>query len=184
MVFCTNCGSKNDDGVKFCSSCGKAINGVSNGLDIQKNGNVVKDISKVQFFRFIILGCAIVLCLLFFTLPILRPYPGGNLLVTSLQLASGSVRGVFSTPLIFLALIFPVILGVLAFLKKSFAILRNFSIIYLIAQGIYLLVADSIIRSSNYTGQLLGNNWIIIILIAIVVIISAYCTYVFKDDMN
>jgi RNA polymerase subunit RPABC4/transcription elongation factor Spt4 len=30
MAFCANCGTKIEEGVKFCSGCGKAVNGVSN----------------------------------------------------------------------------------------------------------------------------------------------------------
>jgi len=30
MAFCSNCGGKIEDGVKFCSGCGKPINSISN----------------------------------------------------------------------------------------------------------------------------------------------------------
>ena len=30
MAFCSNCGAKIDEGVRFCSSCGKAVAGVPN----------------------------------------------------------------------------------------------------------------------------------------------------------
>jgi RNA polymerase subunit RPABC4/transcription elongation factor Spt4 len=32
MAFCANCGTKIEEGIKFCSSCGKAVSGVSNEL--------------------------------------------------------------------------------------------------------------------------------------------------------
>ena len=38
-MFCANCGTENDDGVTFCSNCGKSTNGEANS-SIKENAQV------------------------------------------------------------------------------------------------------------------------------------------------
>jgi hypothetical protein len=61
MIFCSNCGEKIEDDVKFCSKCGKAVGGVP--IDnIKKSSGGIKN---KKAFWWLIVPLIIILCLIF-----------------------------------------------------------------------------------------------------------------------
>ena len=114
MAFCSNCGVEIVEGVKFCSSCGKAINGVSNdSVALHSDTNETKD-KNVKNFRYAFMGCALLLCIFFFTLPLVQCSQDSSYTASGWEIATGTGK-LFSEkdkgyPLAFLLIIIPVIL--------------------------------------------------------------------------
>ena len=133
--------------------------------------------------RYIVRGCGILLCILFFTLPLVQCSQDSNLTASGWEIATGTGQlysygnGTDGDPVVFLLLIIPGVLLTLAFLNKSFAILRNISIAGLAAKIIFLIVANARINSSDYQGAyvLTGYNWLVVLIYVGLVGFTYYC---------
>ena len=80
-------------------------------------------------------------------------------------------------PLVFLLIIIPIILVVLAFLNKPFTVLRIVSIAGLGAKIIFMIVAYQKISSDDYGGALVLTpyNWFVLAIYAGLIIFIQYC---------
>ena len=122
------------------------------------------ELSKQTLFKIIIGGVALIMCLLFFVAPLLKnvemAFFGEKSGYTAFNFATGS-NGAGSFPVAFLWLIAPIVLAILAFMKRSFKILCGASTLCLILQIVFIVVI-SIMRDSN--EALTGANWVILAL--------------------
>jgi hypothetical protein len=126
------------------------------------------DKSKLKNYRNIVKICALLLCVLFFTLPLVQCTRDSSKNASCWEIATGT-GDLFREkdsgyPFAFLLIIIPVIILAAAFANKSFGILRNISIGGLLAKIIFLIYASSIINSDNYKGafELTGYNWLVL----------------------
>jgi len=125
---------------------------------------------------------ALLLCVFFFTLPLVKCSQDGSYTASGLEIATGTGK-LFSEsskegyPLAFLLLIIPVILLIVSFVSKSFAMLRNISIVGLLAKIVFLIYANSILNSGENKGafELTGNNYLILVIYIGLCAIAFYC---------
>jgi len=137
--------------------------------------------SKQKLYKNIIKGSAILLCVLFFTLPLVQCSQDSSLTASGWEIATGT-GDLFGEkdsgyPLAFLLLIIPAILLILAFTNKSLKLLRNTSIAGLLAEIIFLIYANSLLNSSKYKGafKLTGANWLVSIIYIALCALTFYC---------
>ena len=120
------------------------------------------ELSKQTLFKIIIGGVALIMCLLFFVVPLLidlvEQMGGEHSGYTAFNFATGS-NGAQSFPVAFLLLIAPVALAILAFIKQSFKILCGVSAICLILQIVFVIATSSMRASGE---ALTGANWMIL----------------------
>ena len=102
--------------------------------------------------------CALVMCILFFTVPLIDV---GRVSLTGLDFVVGK-RGYVQFPSIILLLIAPALLSILAFKKISYKILSVLSSICLAFEIVYLVIASSMLSSWQYSGEITGGNWLIL----------------------
>ena len=124
--------------------------------------------TKKKKFKYIIQGAAIVLCIFFFTLPLVQCSQDNSLTASGLEIATGT-GDLFSESdsgyhLAFLLLIVPVILIIAAFTGKSFAVLRNISITGLGAEIVFLIYAYAQMNSGDRKGvfEFTSFNWLVL----------------------
>ncbi|MCL2277648.1 MAG: hypothetical protein FWC21_07090 [Treponema sp.] len=134
--------------------------------------------SKLSLYKNIIKGGAILLCVMFFTLPLVQCSQDNSKTASGLEIATGT-GSLFSEndsgyPAAFLLLIIPAILLISAFRNKSFKILRNISIAGLGAKIIFLIIANSMIKSGGYY-ELTGYNWFVLIIYIGLSALTFYC---------
>ena len=119
----------------------------------------------LQAFRI----CAAILCILFFTLPLVQCSMDSSLTATGFEIASGTgdlynewEEG--GDPLVFILIAVPVILLILAFAKKSSGILRNASIVGLVAKIVFIIAANARLNSEDYEGlfELTDFNYFVV----------------------
>jgi len=139
------------------------------------------DESKQKLCKNIIKGSAILLCVLFFTLPLVQCSQDSSLTASGWEIASGT-GDLFDEddsgyPFAFLLIIIPVAILILAFTNKSFKALRNASIAGLLAEIIFLIYANSLLNSSKYKGafKLTGANWLVSIIYIALCAFTFYC---------
>jgi ribosomal protein L40E len=178
-MFCSKCGENLAEGTSFCPKCGSKITGdVSNTID-SFTQSVQSKISKSS--RYIIMGGAVILCILFFTMPLVQCSQDSSKTATGIEIATGTGdlfdKNDSGYPLAFLLLIIPVVLLILAFTKKSFTVLRNISIAGLLAEIIFLIYANSLLNS-EYKGdlELTGYNWLVFALYIGLCVFTIYCS--------
>ena len=123
-----------------------------------------------DLYKIIIGLCALVLCVLFFVLPLLTH---GRLTVTGWRFVVG-YRGFASSPFMILLLIAPAILSFFAFSKKPFIILRNVSIICLVCQIIFLIIATTLL-ATGLAGTLTSFSWVILLIYGGLCIFTFFC---------
>jgi len=126
--------------------------------------------SKQKLYKNIIKGSAVLLCLLFFTLPLVQCSQDSSINASGWEIATGA-GDLFENsdggyPIAFLLIIIPVVLLILAFTNKSFKLLRNTSIAGLLAEIIFLLYANNLLNSGENKGafELTGSNWLVAII--------------------
>ena len=126
--------------------------------------NEIKDKNEIKYsiFKYIIGGCALVMCSLFFVLPIVgyEEYRGNTIseTATALDFFIGN-GGVLHLPVIIILLLFPLILSSVALDNKSFKKISIASILCVIIQIIYYIVFN-LLKSD--TDKLLTSNWIVL----------------------
>ena len=125
---------------------------------------------------------ALLLCILFFTLPLVQCTHDTSLNASGWEISTGT-GDLFSTddsgyPLVFLLLIIPIVLLVMALIGKSFEILRNISIIGLIIKIIFLIYTSILLNSDDFRGifQLTWFNWLVLGIYLGLCIVTFYCS--------
>jgi hypothetical protein len=133
---------------------------------------------KLKYFRKIIVGIAFVLCILFFTLPLVQCTQDNSKTASGWEIATGTgdlySQNGGGDPIILLLLIIPIILAILAILNKSFATLSYISISGLVAKIIFIIVAYDRINSDG-AFELTSSNWLVIIIYIGLCIFTIYC---------
>jgi len=164
MPFCNKCGTEVPENVNFCQKCGNAL---QSGQEPSQSS----DEAKKGIFRRIIEGCALLLCVLFFVCPLVK-CSGGNVAYSGWEMAAGSgvVKG---EPFVFVLIIIPIALLILALIGKSFIFLRNVSIVGLVAKIGFLIVAYMNIKKIGF--ELTGANWFILGIYIGLVCFTQYC---------
>jgi hypothetical protein len=133
---------------------------------------------------------ALLLCVLFFTLPLVQCSQDSSLTASCWEIATGTgdlfSRNNSGYPLAFLLIIIPVALLIMAFIGMSFAVLRNISIAGLLAEVIFLLYANSLLNSGEYGGafELTGFNWLILFIYIGLCGFTFYCAKKGDDNIN
>jgi len=123
----------------------------------------------------------LILCILFFTLPVVQCSQDSSLNATSWQLATktGNLMEEADNgyPVVFILLLIPIALLVIAFIGKSFAVLRIISIVGLIAKCAFIVVANILLKSDDLEGAfvLTPYVWLIIIIYAGLICFTQYC---------
>lgn len=125
----------------------------------------LKKPKSLQGFRL----CAALLVVLFFTLPLVRCSGMTDLTATGFEIATGTGDlydewDGSGDPLVFVLLVIPIALVVLAFAKKSSSLLRNASIVGLVAKIGFIVAANARLNSPDYDGlfELTDFNWIVV----------------------
>jgi len=164
-------------------------------LKVKKRNNVTRVVSNTndsvvtsvqsansKSFRYIIKGCAVILCILFFTLPLVQCSQDNSYNASGWEIATGSGK-LFSEskkdgyPLAFLLLIIPIALLIASFVSNSFATLRNISIAGLLAKIIFLIYANSLLNSGENKGafELTGYSWLVLFIYIGLCVFTFYC---------
>jgi hypothetical protein len=149
-------------------------------MDFKDKRSQIMDESKLKLYKNVIKGSAILLCLLFFTLPLVQCSQDSSVNASGWEIATGTgnlFRNNSGYPLAFLLLIIPVVLLIQAFTNKSFKLLRNTSIAGLSADIIFLIYANSLLNSGEYRGafKLTGSNWLLAIIYIGLCALTYYC---------
>ena len=124
---------------------------------------------------------AILLCILFFTLPLVQCTQDNSYKASGWELATGSgnlfSQSDSSFPIAFVLLIIPIILLIAAFVSDSFPLLRNISIVGTIVKIICLIYFNSVLNSGEYKGafELTGFNWLVLGIYIGLVAYGFYC---------
>ena len=118
--------------------------------------------SKSNGLKLFVGVCALLMCILFFTVPLIQADRSTTLTGWDFVVGKGSRYVQF--PAIILLLISPALLSILAFLKKSYKILSVLSSICLVLDIVYLIVASSMLSSWQYSGEIKVGNWLILII--------------------
>jgi len=152
------------------------------------------------FMKNLIRVGALLLCILFFTLPLVQCSQDSSYNASGWEISTGTGK-LFSEknkgyPLVFLLLIIPVILLIasLGIIKNySFTELRNISIVGLLAKIVFLIYANSLLKSGEYKGafELTGFNYLVLGIYIGLCAIAFYCVknesediYVQKESSN
>jgi len=135
--------------------------------------------TKIKSSRNIIRGGAFILCVLFFTLPLVQCTQYRSLNASGWEIASGTgdlfgEDGADADPLAFLLLVVPVALLILAFTGKSFTVLRNISIVGIVVKITFMIVAHGRMGSERLF-ELTGFNWLVLAMYVGLCALSHYC---------
>jgi len=121
-----------------------------------------------KWFKQVFRIWALLLCIFFFVLPLVRCSENSSLNATGYQIATGTGdlyddSGENGDPLVFVLLFIPVVLLIMAFLSKSYKPLRNGAVVGLIAKIGFITAASIKLGSEEYSGtfELTGYNWFI-----------------------
>ena len=135
-----------------------------------------------KHYRNIIKGCAGVLCIFFFVLPLIQCSADNSLNASGWEIATstGKLLGetdAGGTPLVFTLLIIPVALLILAFMNKTIAILSYVSIAGLAAKVIFLIGTYARLNSDEYKGafELTTFAWFVLATYIGLCVFTQYC---------
>jgi len=125
----------------------------------------------------------LVLCVLFFVLPIVQCSQDSSLNATSWQIATRTgdlmeeADSGFPYPVVFILLLIPIILLAAAFISKSFVALRNISIAGLIAKCVFIVAANIMLKSGDFDGAFILTPyvWLIVVIYAGLIGLTQYC---------
>ena len=119
--------------------------------------------------RMIIRIGGLVLCVMFFILPLVQCSQDSRINATGWEISTGTgdlydESGEDGNPFVFVLIIIPVILFIIALTKKSFAVLRNVSIAGLVAKIIFIIGAYIMLNSDDYGSmfELTAFNWLVV----------------------
>jgi len=140
------------------------------------------DETKKKNFGYIVRGCALLLCVLFFVCPLVKCSQDSSLTASGWEIATGTgdlfdKKSGDGNPLVFVLIIIPAALLILALINKPFIVLRNVSIAGLVAKILFLIAAYTKINSgdSKHLFELTGGNWFIVFIYVGLVAITQYC---------
>jgi len=132
--------------------------------------------------KLIIQAAGLVLVVLFFVAPLVQCSQDSSLNATGLQIATktGDLMSNADNayPTAFLLLAIPIILIIVGFIGKSFNLLRIVSILGLVAQIAFMIVAYVMLNSDgDFKGAfvLTGFNWLLIAIHAGIIGFTQYC---------
>jgi len=140
--------------------------------------------------RNIIKGCAIILCILFFTCPLVQCSQDSSINASGLEIATGTgklfSKGDSGNPVVFVLIIIPVVLLILAFKNKSFAVLSYVSIAGLVAKIIFTTYVFVLLNSDKYKGafELTVFNWLILALYIGLCVFVHHCKNHIEEDSD
>jgi RNA polymerase subunit RPABC4/transcription elongation factor Spt4 len=136
---------------------------------------------KGIFMKNLIRVGALLLCVFFFSLPLVQCSQDSSYSASGWEISTGTGK-LFDKndngyPLAFLLIIIPVILLIVSFTSDSFAILRNVSIAGVLAEVIFLIYANSLLNSGERKGafELTGFNWLVLGIYIGICAIAFYC---------
>ena len=138
--------------------------------------------SKSKNFRHVVKGIALLLCVCFFVMPLVKCSQDSRLTASGWEISTGT-GDLFDSgsnngfPMGFMLLIIPAILLIMGFMSVSFKALRNVSIVGLIAKCIFMIVAHIKLSSGDLKGafELTGNNWLIVFIYFGLIGLMQYC---------
>jgi len=141
------------------------------------------DEAKRKTFRHVVKGWAILLCVLFFVCPLIKCAEIGSVTATGWEISTGTgtlfneSKSESGYPLAFVLVIIPAAVFVLAFTNKSFIVLRNTSIIGLVAKCVFLIIVYAKLSSGDLKGALVltEGNWFIVFLYAGLIGFTHWC---------
>jgi RNA polymerase subunit RPABC4/transcription elongation factor Spt4 len=189
-MFCSKCGENLAEGTIFCPKCGNKVTGVISDIidSVAAHSNDTNaEEKKVKSFRYGIMGFALLLCIFFFTLPLVQCSRNTSLTATGIEIATGTGdlfgRDDSGFPLAFILVFIPVTLLILTFTNKSFAALNFVSIAGLAAKIIFMIFAFILISDEygEYGGsfKLTGSNWFILFIYIGLCVTTFYCKKTF-----
>jgi len=136
--------------------------------------------AKIKMFRNVIRGCALILGVMFFVMPLIQCAQNNSLNASGWEIAT-STGDLFSesdepgNPLAFVLLVAPIALLIVTFASKSFAMSRNVSIAGLLIKIAFMVVATIQMRELDGLFELTGFNWLVLVLYAGLGAFSHYC---------
>ena len=153
--------------------------------------------SKSKNMRHVVKGLALLLCVFFFIMPLVKCSQDSSINASGWEISSGSgnlfdsgsnsgfpMGDMFDNessnsgfPLAFMLLIIPAILLVMGFTSTTFIALRNVSIAGLVAQVIFMISAHIKLNQGDLKGafELTGNNWLIVFIYFGLIGLMLYC---------
>jgi len=137
--------------------------------------------TKAKKFKKIIMGCAALLCIFFFTLPLVQCTADSSLTASGWEIATGTgdlyQEGTSGDPLAFLLLVIPIVLVAFALLNKTFALMSKVSIAGVAAKILFLIVASVRLNSDDIGGmlELTSFNWLVLIIYIGLCGFTIYC---------
>jgi len=124
---------------------------------------------------------ALLLCVLFFTLPLVKCSQDSSYTASGWEITTGTGK-LFDEddkgyPLAILLIIIPAVLLIATFLNKSFSVLRNISIAGLLVKIVFLIYASILLSSGEMKGdfELTGFNWLVLGIYIGLCAITIYC---------
>jgi len=142
-----------------------------------------------NLFRHIVKGIAVILCVLFFVMPLVKCSQDSSINATGWEIFTGTGK-LFEDkddtyngyPFVLMLLLIPVILLVIGINKGTCSVLRNISIIGFFAQCIFMIVTQMKLKNSDLKGpvELTSLNWLVLILHCIVIALMQYCINIVK----
>ena len=140
------------------------------------------DESKRKNIRHIVKGIALILCVLFFTMPLVKCSQDSSLTASGWEISTGTGDLFDSSsnsgfPMAFMLLVIPIILLIVAFISTTFAPLRNVSILGLLAQCLFMIVARIKLNNGELKGafELTGYNWLVVFIWFGIIGLMLYC---------
>ena len=182
-TFFTNIGKKIDGAIneETINAGAEKIKAEIKGLKVLYDKGTNMDEKNKKKSMLIIKGSAILLCIFFFTMPLVQCTQNRNLTATGWEIATGTgdlygYEEAGNDPFVFLLIIVPVLLLVLAFRNKSFARLRIVSAAGVVCKIIFLIAVQSRISSAEFNVlRLTGANWFILFIYIALVCFTHYC---------
>jgi hypothetical protein len=158
-------------------------------------GELNMDKTEKSVFRHIIIGCALLLCVLFLVFPLVKCPQYACPLAKCFQYSCLTDSGwemATSTGYLykkgesaFILIIFPAVLLILAFINKPFIVLHNVSIAGLAAKILFLMHMYERVNSSNYKAfEVAENNWFIVLIYIGLVCFTKYCVELDKTGWS
>jgi len=131
-----------------------------------------------QKVKFVIAGGALLLCVLFFVLPLAQCTQSSDVTATGFEIATATgdlMAEQDAEPLVFALIVIPFVLLVLAFVVKFFAVLLGVSLLGAIAQIIFM-IGSHIKFNDEYEGmvKLTVYNWLVLVIWVGLIVLSAY----------
>ena len=135
-----------------------------------------------NYGRGIVMGCAILLCILFFTLPLVQCSQDSSVSASGWEIATGT-GDLFDKddnggyPFFFMLLLIPAVILIYALINKSYGELGYISALGIIAKVSFLIVTYVLLNSSENKGafELTVFAWLVLVLYIGLCVFCQYC---------